>query len=117
MAKGKFQARVLLAFVLFDTQLQCNDLLESDEETIKDLVKQGNVDDNPKAVAYCVKELKKEPVVVESPKVAAANKMAAAEAAVKAAEEELKAAKTDEEKTAAQEKLDAAKADLEKLKQ
>lgn len=117
MAKGKFaQARVLVAFMLYDVRLQCNQLLESDENTIKGLVKTGEVDDNPKAVAYCVKELKQQPVVVHNPKIAAAEKLAAAEAAVKVAQAELDAAKTADAQAAAQEKLDEAIAALEALK-
>jgi len=117
MAKGKFtQARVLVAFMLYDVQLQCNQLLESDEKTIKGLVKSGEVDDNPKAVEYCAKELGQKPVRVLNPEDVAAEKLAAAEAAVKAAEDELKAAKTDEEKATAQTKLDEANAALAALK-
>jgi antirestriction protein len=115
MAKAKSQmARVLVACIIHGVQLQCNQLVESDAETINNMVANGQADDNPKAVEYCLKELKAKPVQVVAP-VDKAAAIAEAQAALKKAEEAAAAAKTPDEKALAHKSVDDAKAALEAL--
>lgn len=116
MSKGKFEkARVLVACTIHGHALNCNDLVESDADTIKAMIANGEADDNPKAVEYCLKELKSKPIQVFSPN-SKADSLAEAEAVLKKAEENLAAAKTPDEKTLAHKAVDEAKAAVEALK-
>lgn len=111
MAKGKFEkARVLVALFAGGIALKPNDLMEAGAKTIKLHKEQGEVDDSPEAVEYCVKVLKVkakkvEGVEVDSPGITKEG----AEKAVTEAEAAVTAATTDEEKTKASEALEAAK--------
>lgn len=117
MAKGKFEkARVLVALFSGGIAFKPNDLMEADAKTIKFHKDQGEVDDSPEALEYCVKVLKVKAKKVEGveqdpPGITKEE----AEKAVTDAEAAVTAATTEEEKTKANEALEGARKVLAEL--
>lgn len=72
MKSKQSTARVLVAVLVHGIALKPNDVIEADDTIIEDLQADGNVDTDPKAVAFCTKTLGKKTIKLESPNAAPA---------------------------------------------
>lgn len=113
------KARILVDKLIDGVQYKCNQVIDADSALIKELVKEGAVDDHPSAVKHCTDNEGEEPILHQSPPSTKAEaKRAAASAALTAEIAQLEAdyeAAAEADKPAIQTAWEAKQAELAAL--